>query len=301
MVSERIRVWIAFFIVCFVWGSTWLVIKVGGTALPPFLAAGVRFTLASAVLLVIVRSVALRVPLTPDALKVYAALGVLSFTIPFALVYSAQPHIPSALSSILFGAYPFWVALFSHLILGTERLDAWKIGGIVLGFAGILVIFAGDVSIHGPGVLPAMSAVLASTVLQGFSLVVVKKYGQPISPYVMNLVGMSIGAAMLLAMALLTEPVGDVVWNTAAVGSVLYLALVGSLLTFVSYYWLLKRIEAVYLSLTSFINPVVAVILGAVILGEQLAADVFAGAGLVLAGILVANGRSLYAKVIHAD
>ena len=170
----------------------------------------------------------------------------------------------------------------------------------MLGFVGILVIFAGDISLHGPSVMPAMGAVLASTVLQGFSLVVVKKYGQPISPYVLNLVGMSIGAFMLMTMAFLTEPVGDVVWNTAAVGSILYLALVGSLLTFVSYFWLLKRIEAVYLSLTSFINPIVAVILGAVVLGEQLAADVFAGAGLVLAGILVANGKSLYAKVVRA-
>jgi drug/metabolite transporter (DMT)-like permease len=301
MGTERIRIWGAFLVVCVVWGSTWLVIKIGGTALPPFLAAGVRFTIAALVLFTVVRMRGLEVPLSPDARKVYGTLGLFSFTIPFALVYWAQPFIPSALSSILFGAYPFWVAIFSHLLLPAERLDSWKIGGITLGFLGILVIFAGDLKIGGSGALPAMAAILASTALQGFSLVIVKRYGQPISPFVMNLVGMAIGAVFLLALSFSIEPVGDVVWNTTAVGSILYLAVVGSILTFVSYYWLLKRIEAVYLSLTSFINPVVAVVLGAAILGERLAAGVFAGAALVLGGILLANGKSIYAKMVRAD
>ena len=80
-------------------------------------------------------------------------------------------------------------------------------------------------------------------------------------------------------------------------GSILYLAVFGSVLAFVSYYWLLKRIDAVYLSLTSFINPIIAVILGAVLLHEKLASTVLGGAVLVLTGILVSNGKGLYEKI----
>jgi drug/metabolite transporter (DMT)-like permease len=142
-----------------------------------------------------------------------------------------------------------------------------------------------------------MAAILVSTALQGFSLVVVKKFGQPINPGIITLSGMAIGAVLLLTLAAAFEPVASVTWNVTAVGSILYLAFIGSVLTFVSYYWLLKRIDPVYLSLTTFVNPIVAVILGALILGEKLEPAIFAGATLVLGGILVANGKSLYAKI----
>jgi drug/metabolite transporter (DMT)-like permease len=97
-------------------------------------------------------------------------------------------------------------------------------------------------------------------------------------------------------MSAFTEQWGNVVWNGAAIGSILYLSLAGSVTTFVAYFWLLKRIQAVYLSLTTFINPIVAVLLGWAVLGEALGTSVAAGAALVLLGILVANGKALYER-----
>jgi len=142
-----------------------------------------------------------------------------------------------------------------------------------------------------------MIAVMTSAALQGFSLIIVKKYGGPISPFAMNGIGMAIGAVGLLTLALLFEPVGSAVWTSQAVLSIVYLALFGSVVTFVSYYWLLKRTDAVYLSLTSFINPIVAVFLGVVFMGEHLGPTVLTGAALVLLGIAVANGKALAARI----
>jgi len=116
----------------------------------------------------------------------------------------------------------------------------------------------------------------------------------------MNGIGMAIGAVGLLTLALLFEPVGGAVWTSEAVLSIVYLALFGSVVTFVSYYWLLKRTDAVYLSLTSFINPIVAVFLGVVFMGEHLGPTVLTGAALVLLGIAVANGRALAARIRSA-
>ncbi len=296
MKSEKLRIWVGFLIISFVWGSTWLAIKIGLESIPPFLGAGVRFAVATLILFAIVRTRQLRVPFTPDAKKVYLVLGVLSFGIAYALVYWGEQFISSGLCSVLFAAFPLCVAVFSHFILENERLTAFKIAGIALGVAGLVVIFWGDLSLSGSTGVPGMAAVLLSTVLQGVTLVLIKKYGQPVNPFAMNLVGMGLGTIVLLALGFTFERGQPVVWSSAAVGSVLYLAAFGSVVAFVTYHWLLKRIEAVYLALTTFINPIVAVILGAVVLGETLAPQTAAGAALVLAGLLAANGKQILAK-----
>jgi drug/metabolite transporter (DMT)-like permease len=143
-----------------------------------------------------------------------------------------------------------------------------------------------------------MVGILSTTLMQAYALVIIKKYAQPVSPFALNLVGMSIAGVLLFGAGLLFESFSSVIWDVAAVGSILYLAVVGSVIAFVTYHWLLKRVEAVYLSLVSFINPIIAVILGSMVLHETLAASVFVGAALVLVGILIANGRQLYAKMV---
>jgi len=297
MSGEKLKIWFGFFIISTVWGSTWLAIKIGITAIPPFLAAGVRFVIASFVLYVIIRVRGLKIVMTPDAKKLYVAMGVLSFTIPFALVYWGEQYIPTGLSSILFAAYPFWVALFSHFFLRSEPIDGFKAAGIVMGFLGILLIFWGDFDVDNPRAALGMGAMVCSTILQAYTLIVVKKLGQPISPFVMNFCGMVMASVALVLLSALTEGWGEIRWTLPAAGSVVYLAIVGSVVTFVTYYWLLKRIQAVYLSLTSFINPIVAVILGAVVLDETLGGSVAAGAAMVLAGILLANGKFFLGKL----
>jgi drug/metabolite transporter (DMT)-like permease len=215
-------------------------------------------------------------------------------------VYWGQQFIPSGLSSILFAAYPFWVVIFSHLILANERLNVSKVSGIVLGFIGLVIIFSRDIHWTDANGFLGMAAILFTTIIQALALVLIKKYGQPINPFVMNFVGMLAGGVLLLLFGLATESFSSIIWDTAAIGSILYLALVGSVVAFVTYHWLLKRTEAVYLSLVSFINPIIAVILGALILSEALASSVYIGAGFVLIGILVANGKYLYEKIRRA-
>jgi drug/metabolite transporter (DMT)-like permease len=173
-----------------------------------------------------------------------------------------------------------------------DKLDSFKVAGIILGFLGVLVVFQADLALGGSEALAGMLAIAISVVIQAFSLVQVKKYGEEVDPLVLNFVGILIGMVSLFLLSLVLERGQSVVWTGQAVLSVLYLALVGSVLAFVAYYWLLKRVHVVYLSMTSFFNPIVAVLLGAGVLGEELAPSVFLGALLVLAGVLVANWKS---------
>jgi drug/metabolite transporter (DMT)-like permease len=264
---------------------------------PPLLGAGLRFLLASIILYVIIKAAHIEIPRTADAKRIYAVLSVLSYTIPFAFVYWSEQYIPTGLASILFAAFPFWVGIFSHLMLEHERLNVFKVVGIIIGFAGIVVIFAEDVRLEDAKAFIAMLMMLASPIMQAYCLVLVKKIGQPISPFAFTCVGMFFSSIALLFLSLGFETYDAVVWSTETVGSILYLATVGSVVVFVAYYWLLKRMEAVYLSLISLITPIIAVVLGAIVLDEQLHPTVMLGAALVLVGLLVANGRYVYGRV----
>lgn len=295
--SERIRIWLSYLTACLVWGSTWLAIKVGLEGVPPLLGAGLRFLLASVILYAIIRAARIDIPRTPDAKHIYAILAVLSYTIPFAFVYWSEQYIPTGLASILFAAFPFWVGIFSHLMLDHERLNAFKVAGIIIGFVGIVIIFAEDLRLEDSNAFIAMLMMLASPIMQAYCLVLVKKIGQPISPFAFTCVGMFFSSIALLLLSLALEAYDTVVWSTETVGSILYLATIGSVVVFVAYYWLLKRVQAVYLSLISFITPIIAVALGALVLDEKLHPNVFLGAAFVLVGLLVANGRYFYGRI----
>ncbi len=297
MRSERLKVWAGLAAICVIWGSTWLAIKIGLGSVPPFLGVGFRFLVASGILFAMLRIRKVRIPGGRETRILYPSLVILTFAVPFALVYWSEQFIPSGLGSILFAAFPFWVAIFSQIMLPAEPLNRFKLLGILLGFAGLILIFSRDVHWTNQEGLLGMCGLLASTVMQGLSTVIVRKYGGPVSPLAMNFVGMSIGGVILVLLGLLTESPSAIVWDTAALGSILYLAVFGSVAAFVTYHWLLKRIEAVYLSLTSFINPIIAVILGALILDERLSAKVLSGAALVLLGILTAHGKYFLEKL----
>jgi drug/metabolite transporter (DMT)-like permease len=299
MRSERFMIVVAYVLVCLIWGSTWLFIKVGLGSIPPLYGVAIRFTLAASILLAINGFRRKRIPLDRESRFLYAVMGVLSFSVPFALVYWSEQYIPSGLASVLFAVYPFVVAVLSHLMLPHEKMNAFKFLGISLGFVGILVIFWSDLHFGDADTL-AMGAVVLSTILQGTSLIIVKKRGRHIDPVTLNSGGMLVGLVIMYLMAFFLEDFSAVHFDAPGIGSILYLGTFGTVVTFVAYYWLLKRAEAVYLSLTSLVTPVIALILGAIFLDEKPSGSVFWGAALVLSGILIANGREYVVRMRRA-
>jgi len=291
--SERFRVFISYFLVCTIWGSTWLVIKIGLETMTPLLAAGCRFLVASAVLFTLIKVRGVKVPFNRSERLFYVVVALTSFSVPFALVYWGEQFIPSGLTSIVFSVYPFTVALFAFLFLPNEKITAWKISGIVIGFLGILAIYSNDIQISGPNSSWGMAAVMASAILQAYSVIVIKKHGHSIHPFAITFVPMLMGAVLLLAASVVLEDFSNIDFTPHAVLAIFYLGIFGSVATFVSYFWLLKRVEAVILSLTSFITPIIAVVLGVVVLGEKVSPGTFIGASLVLAGIAVSNYAEL--------
>ncbi|MBU1299076.1 MAG: DMT family transporter [Bacteroidetes bacterium] len=274
-----------------------MVIKVGLESIPPFYGAAFRFFVAVSILFIINIVRGSKIPSDKDSRKVYYMAGLLSFSIPFALVYWGQQYIPSSLSSILFALYPLIVGIFSHFMLRSEPLNIFKISGIILGFSGVVMIFARDIHWDTENTTLGMAAIIISSILQALSLVLIKKYGKDMDPFHLNFGGMLIGLLLLLLFAVTFENVSDIKLDSIGIGSVLYLGILGSVVTFSIYFWMLKRIEAVYLSLLAFVTPILAIILGAIILNEKLDVQIFYGGAFVLTGILLANGKDLLKSI----
>lgn len=261
--------------------------------MPPMLGASLRFLMASLILLAMIEFRQIQFAKDQTFWKLGLLMGLSSFGIPLALVYWGTQYIPTGLASILFATHPFAVALFSYFLLSTERLNRAKLTGIMLCFIGIYVIFSSEFRFHGMLGIEGMAAIVLSSTLQAFTLVTVKKYGRPYNTMSLNYVGMVIGGVLLAAMSFLLENHAGVVFNTGAILSLIYLALFGSVITFVTYFWLLKHVEVVLLSLTAFITPIIAVIAGVIVFNENLGPQMWIGSALVLFGIVAANSNDL--------
>lgn len=293
MKSERTFITVGFVLISLIWGSTWLAIKIGLDSIPPLTGIVFRFGLAIPILYTMMRWKGLRVPRDRDTRNLLFVVGFLSFGLPFGLIYWSAQYVSSGLMSILFAVYPFVIAIFSHLMLPSERLTPYKISGIILGFGGVVLIFSDGIHWEDQLALLGMLGVLASTVMQGASLILIKKHGSDLNPITLNFVSMFVGTLAVAVLALVFENGELIVFDAKGIGSIVYLGTLGTVVTFVTYFWLLKRVEVVYLSLVSFVTPVVAVMLGAIVLRESLAPNTFLGAALVLGGLLVANGKGL--------
>ena len=287
--NERLRIILAYLVVTMIWGSTWLVIKIGLTMIPPLIGAALRFVVAAVVLFGLARLWRVNVPWHRRARIVYAVVALFSFSVPFAMVYWGQQYISSGLASILFGTYPFFVALFASFLLPSERLTIWKISGIAIGFTGIMTIFSNDLQFSGGAAFWGMAAIVGSALLQGFSVIILKKYAEDIHSVAITMIPMAISGVFLFTASLIFESVTFSMFTWQSLLSIGYLGIFGSVVTFLNYFWLLKRVEAVYLALLAFVTPIIAVILGIILLGEAFDSRIYIGAALVLCGIATAH------------
>ena len=293
MGNSNAKIASGYILICLLWGSTWLVIRLGLDSLTPILAAGIRFFVASIFIFGMMKIKKVSIQTDSLSVRLYLMMGFLSFVIPFGLVYWAEQFIASGLTSVLFAVFPFLVILFSRIAIPNETIGVYKIIGTILGFTGIFLIFSDDLSIDISSDFWAMVAILVSAVMQAGIAVTMKKHGGHLNPLSMNLMPVLIAGVVMITLGLLFEDTSSVVFDGNAVFSVLYLAFFGTLVTFTTYYWLMKRINVVILSLSAFITPIVAIVLGWLILNESLSGRDFIGTILVLIGILFANFRGL--------
>ncbi|NOX65518.1 MAG: DMT family transporter [Chlorobi bacterium] len=292
MSGEKTKIVIGYILISSIWGSTWVVIKIGLDTLPPMFAVGLRFFIASLVLWAIIKIKNIELLTDSKSFKLYLFMSVFSYIVPFTLVYWAEQFIPSGLTSVLFAIFPFWVIIFSRFAFPNEKIGMYKFSGVLLGFIGIAVIFKDSLSFDFSSATLAILAVVASAIMQG-GVAVVIKHGGKINPVSINFIPLLITGILLIPVSLMFEDTSRLKISYDAVFSILYLSTVGTVVVFSIYYWLMKKINVVILSLSSFITPIIAILLGWFFLNEKLNVNHIIGSSLVLIGILFANFKGL--------
>ena len=292
MVS-RLTYGAAFTLLCGIWGSTWLVIKIGLEGAPAFLSAALRFVLASVVLLVLSPILRAKFPRSRAEWSLAAFYGLVLFAADYGLIYWGENNgVESGLSAVLFATYPFQTAIAAHFVLRAERLSVQKVAGVALGFGGVVVIFRGHLAATA-GLFFPMLALVAAAACASAANVAVKRWGHDVDPVSFNGLAMGIGAVALAAVSLTAGERWGVPSWPAGIGAILYLSFAGSVVTFVTFLWLLKRVEATTASYIAFVIPIVAVLLGYVFAGEVLDELVLVGAGMTLAGIWFSTSKRI--------
>lgn len=287
--SENYKIYSGYVALAVIWGSTWLVIKIGLESFTPLFSAGVRFLIAALTIFIVLRVRSIKLQRDPIAVRLYLFMGLFSFYIPFGLVYWGEQFVNSGLASVLFAVYPFAVAGVSSFLIPEEKVSREKIAGMVFGFSGIILIFWDDFNFNFSNQMLGMLAIVTSALMQSTVVVAVKKWGNHLNSFSMNFVPMAIAGILFTLSGVLFEDYSYNKWDLKGLASIAYLGIFGSVVTFTTYYWILKRINVVLLSLLTFITPIVALLLGWIFYGEQLKPNQYAGSALVCAGILIAN------------
>jgi drug/metabolite transporter (DMT)-like permease len=273
-------------LICVIWGSTWLAIKVGLVGVPPFLGAGLRFLLSTLLVGLVLAVRRTPVRLTRDDKVCVLSLGLLVFWLDYAAVYWAETRITSGLTAILFSTMPLMTLLLSAYWTRSETLSSRKVAGILVGVVGTALLFWPRERL---GVQQAfgMLAALGGSLCAAVNLVTMKRYGRHGDTFVLNFFGMGLGAACLLTMSAVAEPWATVAWSRTNVLALVYLSVFGSVIAFWAYYILIKKMDATIVSLSTLIIPVVALALGRAFLHETVAPMAVAGIGTILAGVAV--------------
>ncbi len=279
-----------FILLCLIWGSTWMAIKLGLSDAPPLYAAGIRFVLAVSILYAIVFSKKYRLPNTLCGFLKLGYPGLYMFGASYALIYFAEQHISSALTSVLFAAYPLMIAFLSIWVLSHEKIRPAGWLGLALGFVGIVVISYDSLQTS-PDIFLGTILALAGTLAAAWGLVIHKRKFSGENVFVSTSVQMTIGGVPLILAALIFERWSDFVISPTSVGSIIYLALLGTVVAFVGYYWLLQRITAVQASLIAFLTPLVAIFIGVVFFSESLTVLIGFGTVMILSGILLVSRK----------
>ena len=277
---------IVWLILCGIWGSTWLFIKIGLRDLPPITFAGIRFLIAATILLALALISRAPWPRSRRDWTLIAISGTLQFALNYGLVFWGEQYITSGLAAVLQSTFPAFGLVIAHLYLPYERITIRKLAGVLLGVLGVAVIFSDQLAIAGKFALLGSVALVLSAFFGSYSNVLVKAYGTHIDPRMLAAGQMIFGFVPLLLIGILIE--GNPLhfhWTRIAIVSLLYLVIVGSVIAFGLYYWLVRKMDVTNTMLIALVTPVIAVIIGMIVLHEELNWRLVVGGLCIISGI----------------
>jgi drug/metabolite transporter (DMT)-like permease len=283
--------WLLLVALSILWGGSFFFAKIAVAELPPLTVALGRVAIAAATLALVARATGIVLPTTAAEWMRFVPMGLLNNVLPFGLIFWGQTQIPSGLAAILNATTPLFTVLVAHAATTDEKLNIGRAAGLVFGLAGVVAMIGPDaLQALGRNVL-AQLACLAAALSYAFAGVYGRRFrGEPV---------LRVAAGQLTASTFLLMPVVallDRPWTLPApsattLGALVSLAMASTALAYVIFFRVLARAGATGISLVTFLIPLSAVLLGTLILGEQLAMRHFVGMVAIALGLAAIDGR----------
>jgi drug/metabolite transporter (DMT)-like permease len=280
---KTILIWL---LLCLIWGTTWIFIKIGLDDLPPIAFAASRFIVAVVILFVVLRVGKIPLPKTAKEWRLIALTGVLQFSINYTMVFWSEQYITSGLAAVLQSMITVFGLILAWFFLPNERVTKLKIFAVCLGIVGVTVIFYDQLKVQNLMAFLGSVGIVVGAYAAAQASILVKAKGGAFHPGALVFSQMICGLPLIIIYSLIAE--GNPLnfhWTWRAVVCILYLTLAGTIAAFWLYYWLLSKVESTIAMLISLVTPLLAVVIGAIVLGETLPPQTGLGGLLIIAAI----------------
>jgi drug/metabolite transporter (DMT)-like permease len=289
---SRLSVAFAFGLVYFFWGSTYLGIDIAVEKIPPALMCAVRFLIAGVFMLAFCGLRGRTVRYNPRQLSEMAVVGILLLMGGNLTLSYAEKHVASGLAALIVAITPLWFLVLDTLLLGDHHVSVRGKAGLALGIAGLFVLLWPQLTTtasFGRTELWSSLSLIGGSFSWALGSVLAKKWKSPdVDPF-------SATAWEMLAAA--AGDFASVVWTTRGVGATLYLVVCGSWIGYTAYIWLLGHVPTSKVATYAYVNPVVAVFLGWLVLHESINAYILAGSAIVIASVILVTSAQVTRKI----
>jgi drug/metabolite transporter (DMT)-like permease len=287
--AVRRNAWIAWAAVCLIWGTTYLAIKIALETIPPFLMGGIRYLIGGSILAVwvLVRGQALPPPREWGRL---ALLGFLMITLGNGGVVWAEQYLASGLTAVVIATSPFWMVAIDAWLPGADRLSARQWGGLFIGFLGIVMLVWPDISlggVTGRGVVLGVLSVQVACIGWAIASAYTRRHSMSRNVLGIAAVQMFFGGLFMTLAGTAMGEWAHLSFSPRTLASLVYLTLAGSVIAFAAYSYALRHLPIATVSLYTYVNPVIAVALGTLLLGEPFRLSMIAAALVIVVGMLV--------------
>lgn len=280
---KNVIVWL---ILCLIWGSTWIFIKIGLEDLPPIAFAASRFIISLLILFPVLWYQKIALPRSAAEWKLIALTGFLQFSVNYSMVFWSEVYITSGLAAVLQATISVFGLLLAWIFLPHERITKLKITAVVIGIAGVAIIFADQLRVQSLMAFLGSVAIVIGAYAAAQASILVKAKAGDIQPPALLFGQMLCGLPPILIYSLVVE--GDPFtfsWTWKAIACVLFLSIAGTIAAFWMYYWLLNRIESTKAMMISLVTPLLAVVIGWAFLGETLPPQTGIGGLLIISSV----------------
>jgi drug/metabolite transporter (DMT)-like permease len=287
MNKTKFTAYLAWFSTCIVWGTTYLAIRIGVTDLPPLLFAGLRWIAAGSLFFLVLKLYGLKAPALKE-LKHLAIVGIALIGIGNGLVVFAEQWIPSGLAALILTTLPIWVVVLEMILPGKRKFNIKSMIGLILGLAGTSLIFHNELeNLFNPDYFIGIIAIFGAIISWGAGSLYSKHRKFEAHPLMNASVQMMIAGAAQTIVGLSLGEASRFVFTQDSLYAFLYLLFVGSLLGYASYIYALSHLPASFATTYAYINPIIALYLGWLVLDENLSLNIIAATVIIIVGVII--------------